>query len=84
MTIAAIATYPGHAALGTIRVSGPGTLDIISRFVVAPDLKPIPFSNQPRHSFFAKFMDANVLVDEVVAVYFKGPHSYTGEDSAEI
>lgn len=84
MTIAAIATYPGHAALGTIRVSGPGTLDILSRFVVAPDLKPIPFSNQPRHSFFAKFMDANVLVDEVVAVYFKGPHSYTGEDSAEI
>ncbi len=77
-TIAAIATPPGHGALGVIRVSGADALHI-ARQVLSPrgDLAP-------RRAVLAQLADAQGIVDEVVAVYFAAPRSYTAEDIVEI
>lgn len=81
-TIAAIATPPGMGGIGVIRVSGPQTKSILTaRF--------IPFS--PKfHGFQARVLHYGYVVDatgekidEVLVVFMPGPHSFTGEDSAE-
>lgn len=42
------------------------------------------FSLKPRFAYFKKFYDGNEVVDEGVLLYFKAPHSYTGEDVIEL
>ena len=78
-TIAAISTGPGVGAVSMIRVSGSESLDILGRMTVG-----VCF--QERRMCYCKVYDpvSGVLLDQCVAVYFKGPRSFTGEDSVEI
>ena len=78
MTICALATAPG-GAIGIIRVSGPQTLEILSR-VFTKDLSKA----QPNTIHYGHIKSATELIDEVLVSVFRAPHSYTGEDSAEI
>jgi tRNA modification GTPase len=80
-TIAARATAPGEGAIAIIRLTGPETFRIISSPLnINPDkIKHARLT----HSFFHNPEDDS-LVDEVLFAIFKSPHSYTGEDSAEI
>ena len=77
-TICALATAPG-GALGIIRVSGSQSLEILSR---------IFFKNladaQPNTIHYGHIKDGKEIIDEVLVSVFRAPHSYTGEDSAEI
>ena len=80
-TIVALATPPGVGAIGVIRLSG-------SRAIVIADVifKGKRLENQPSHTaHFGKITapDGRIL-DEALVTIFKGPHSYTGEDTAEI
>lgn len=76
-TIAAVATAPGRGGVGIVRVSGPAAADIAQR-VVGKRLTP-------RHAEFADFRDAQgETLDQGLALYFKGPHSFTGEDVLEL
>lgn len=74
-TICAIATTPG-GAIGLIRVSGPEALSITSQ-VFSRDLSQVP-----SHTLHFGIVGDNV--DEALVSVFRGPHSYTGEDSTEI
>lgn len=75
--IAAIATAPGRAGIGIVRVSGK-TLD---RFA-ASLLGAVP---APRTATRASFRDAHGQpIDDGIAVFFVGPASYTGEDVLEL
>jgi tRNA modification GTPase len=77
-TIAAIATPYGRAALGTIRISGPNSLQIASRlFVSASPLTP-------HHATVGRIRTQNHEIDEAIAIFFQHPHSYTREDVIEI
>ena len=78
MTICALATAPG-GALGIIRISGPQTLEILSR-VFSKDLS----NAQPNTIHYGHIKDGAEIIDEVLVSIFRAPHSYTGEDSAEI
>ena len=78
MTICALATAPG-GALGIIRISGPQTLEILSR-VFSKDLS----NAQPNTIHYGHIKDGEEIIDEVMVSIFQAPHSYTGEDSAEI
>ena len=78
MTICALATAPG-GALGIIRISGPQTLEILSR-VFSKDLS----NAQPNTIHYGHIKDGEEIIDEVLVSIFQAPHSYTGEDSAEI
>lgn len=79
-TIIAVATPPGHAALGIIRLSGPAALEIASKIF------------QPKHELKAWCLVQGNLVDfekgeffdEATAVYFPAPRSYTREEMVEL
>lgn len=73
-TICAIATATG-GALGIIRISGNQTLEILSR-IFTKDLTKA----KPNTIHYGHIAD----IDEVLVSVFRVPHSYTGEDSAEI
>ena len=76
-TVAAIATPPGRGGIGVVRVSGPK-----SRPIVAAIAGTVPI---PRHAAFASFRAANgELIDQGLVLFFEAPHSYTGEDVAEL
>ena len=76
-TIAAVATAPGRGGVGIVRVSGPASADI-AQGVVGKKLTP-------RRAEFADFRDAaGETLDQGIALYFEGPHSFTGEDVLEL
>ena len=77
-TICALATAPG-GALGIIRVSGSQSLEILSR-VFSKDLS----NAEPNTIHYGHIKVDKEVVDEVLVSVFRAPHSYTGEDSAEI
>ena len=81
--IAAIATGCSPTAIGIVRVSGEGCFSLCDKVFRAANGRP--FSVQPSHKMaFGEMLDAQGrVIDQGLAVRFPGPHSYTGEDSAE-
>ena len=76
-TIAAIATAPGRAGIGVVRVSGPAVLNIAAAVV---DRKL-----QARVATLCDFLDAkSAILDRGIAIFYSAPHSYTGEDVLEL
>lgn len=82
-TIAAPATVPGTGAVTLLRVSGPKALRIVSD-VVKCETKSIEETPAGRIRYGVVYNESEEVVDEVLVSVFKAPHSYTGEDSAEI
>lgn len=75
--IAAIATAPGKGGIGVVRISGP---DLES---YAAKLFNVPL--KARHAHYLPFADAHGhAIDAGIVLYFKAPHSYTGEDVIEL
>ena len=83
-TICAPATVPGTGAISVVRVSGPEALHAVSAVVRCAEGRDI--ASTPGYSvrFGRIFMNDGSLLDEVLVSVFRAPHSYTGEDSAEI
>lgn len=80
--IAAIATAPGRGGVGIIRISGKNLEPFISEFFKAATTE-LPL--KPRYAYFLPFLDENSnIIDEGIALYFKGPNSFTGEDVLEL
>ena len=76
--IAAIATAPGRGGIGVVRASGKNLAALQSALFGATVL-------QPRHASYLPFIDAGgAVIDQGIAILFKGPHSYTGEDVLEL
>jgi tRNA modification GTPase len=85
-TICALATAPG-GALGIIRISGPQSLEILSRIFTKNLTTPQPNTIHYGHIVAAVpegSPSGSEVIDEVLVSVFRAPHSYTGEDSAEI
>ncbi|MGH8743074.1 MAG: tRNA uridine-5-carboxymethylaminomethyl(34) synthesis GTPase MnmE [Burkholderiales bacterium] len=75
--IAAIATAPGRAGIGVVRVSGPNLKSLVQGL-----LGKIP---KPRQATLCNFHDENMrTLDQGIALYYPAPHSYTGEDVLEL
>ena len=82
-TIAAISTAYGESGIGIVRMSGPMSLNILTKiFVSAKGVQII----KPRYMHYGYIEDPQngTRLDEVLAVYMKAPHTYTGEDVVEI
>ncbi len=76
-TIAAIATAPGRAGIGVVRISGPAV-----RAIIAGILGRLP---EPRAAILCNFRDTTgETLDRGLALFFPAPHSYTGEDVLEL
>lgn len=82
-TIAAIATAPGEGGIGVVRISGEKSKEILKKIFLKKnsekDLVP-----RMMHYGFVRNNFSGELIDEVMAVYFKAPYSYTAEDVVEI
>ena len=75
--IVAIATAPGRAAVGIVRVSGANLRSLIDALCGR--------ALEPRHATLLPFLDAQARpIDHGLALYFPAPHSYTGEDVLEL
>ena len=81
-TICAIATAPATAALGIIRVSGPETEKILSPLLKTKKGEAVLLL--PRKAVLCRIVSGGEVYDEAVVTFYKGPHSYTGEDTAEL
>lgn len=81
-TIAARATPAGEGGIGVVRLSGADAIKIASgRFKGRSDL--IDVASHTAH--YGEFVGSDgKTIDSVIALVFKKPHSYTGEDSVEI
>lgn len=76
-TIAAIATAPGRGGVGIVRVSGPRALPIA---ITLTGREPTV-----RHAHHGPFhADDGEVIDEGLLLFFRGPHSFTGEDVLEL
>ncbi|RIH84943.1 tRNA modification GTPase MnmE [Meiothermus luteus] len=80
--IAAIATPPGRGAVGIVRVSGAGSLELIQKLWRGKDPTRLPGGRFT----FGKVCDpqSGEVLDEALLLVFRAPHSYTGQDSAEL
>ena len=83
-TVCAIATPHGMGAIAVVRVSGPKAIYIVNQ-LFTQDGKPFDMDKMVSHkAYYGHIVDHGDLLDEVLVTFFPAPHSFTGEDSAEI
>lgn len=76
-TICAIATPAGRGGISIVRVSGPDCLNLAETI--------LGFKPKPRYAHYGEFLGAgNQVLDIGIALFFKGPDSFTGEDILEL
>lgn len=83
-TIAAIATALTNSGIGIIRVSGNEAFDIVDK-IFRPKNKKKKLKEEKTYTVhYGHICDGDEIIDEVLAVVMRGPHSYTAEDTVEI
>ncbi|MBQ1260912.1 MAG: tRNA uridine-5-carboxymethylaminomethyl(34) synthesis GTPase MnmE [Clostridia bacterium] len=81
--IAAVSTPPGKGGVAVIRMSGDGALKIADKVFISAGGKRLS-ELAPRVQGYGYLMDGGELIDDVMAVRFIAPFSYTGEETVEI
>jgi len=80
-TICAQATAAGNGGIAILRISGPRALEIAGQvFFTKKQRKTF----KPRYMYLGEVRSQDTLIDGALGVYFKAPHSYTGEDVFEL
>lgn len=83
-TIAAIATAMSSSGIGIIRISGTDAIAIADR-VFKSKHKGKRLAEVPSHTIhYGVIQDGEEILDEVLVLVMRGPHSYTAEDTVEI
>ncbi len=82
--IAAIATPPGNGGIAVIRVSGEKAIELCHSILRYKNPQKILIKLPGYSATYAEVWENDKMVDEVVALVFRAPHSYTGEDTVEI
>ena len=83
-TIAAIATAPGAGGIAVVRLSGLESYAVAAKvFCPANPAKRVEDA-KGYTALFGHFMEGEEAFDEGVALFFRAPHSYTGEDVVEL
>ncbi len=76
-TICAIATALGRSGVGIVRISGGKAKELAAAI--------LGFTPKPRYAYYCRFLDNNQqIIDQGIALFFEGPHSFTGEDILEL
>ncbi len=83
-TICALITPPGAGAVGVIRISGSKAIAIVDAVFESAKSGFRLSEAKTQTVHFGKIMDGSAVLDEVLVTVFRAPHSYTGEDVAEI
>ena len=83
-TITAIASAMSPSGIGIIRISGPESMDVINRIYKSKNGKKKIKEVSSHTIHYGFIMDGETVIDEVLVMIMKGPHTYTGEDTVEI
>jgi tRNA modification GTPase len=84
-TIVALATAHGSSAIAVIRLSGPKSFSIVEQFFCGKNGNKKTIQDKKSHTVhFGTIVHQDIIIDEVLVTIFKGPNSYTGQDSIEI
>ena len=78
-TICALATPQGGGAIGIVRLSGKESVKIADSFFSGSLEKAEPYK-----MVYGSLRDGEKIIDDVLAVVFRSPRSYTGEDCVEL
>ncbi|MDF1524952.1 MAG: tRNA uridine-5-carboxymethylaminomethyl(34) synthesis GTPase MnmE [bacterium] len=85
-TVTAISTPPGPGGIGMVRITGPDAIGVGRRIFTHPGagspLDPEPKKAVVGHVHYPGFPEEPI--DQAVWLFFKGPNSFTGEDTVEI
>ena len=81
--IAAISTAPAAGGVAIIRISGKSALSVAQK-VFAPSGRRAVKDFKPRYMYSGNILAAGGITDFGLCVYFKAPHSFTGEDVVEL
>lgn len=83
-TIAAISTSAGNSGIGVIRVSGDDAIEIVDKvFKSGKEGKKLCDVNSHTVNY-GHIVDGDNILDQVLVLVMKNPHSFTGEDTVEI
>ena len=83
-TICAVATPQGMGAIATVRVSGPQAHAIVCSLFQRKGVAFRETMIEGYRAYYGQIVGAGETLDEAVVTFFKVPHSFTGEDAAEI
>lgn len=82
--IAAISTAMSASGIGIVRISGDEAMDVISRIYRSKNGRKNIREVQSHTIHYGFIYDGEDVVDEVLVMIMRGPHTYTGEDTVEI
>lgn len=83
-TIAAIATAMSNSGIGIVRISGPQAFSIAEKVFVPKNQKKKLSQESGYTLHYGTIRDEEELLDEVLVLLMRAPHSYTAEDTVEI
>ena len=83
-TIAAISTAMSASGIGIVRISGEEAMDVIAKIYRSKNGKKDIREVQSHTIHYGFIYDGEEVVDEVLVMIMRGPHTYTGEDTVEI
>ena len=83
-TIAATATAPGAGGIAVVRLSGPESYAVAARVFHPANPNKNVEEAKGYTALFGSFVEGDDAFDEGVALFFREPHSYTGEDVVEL
>lgn len=83
-TICAIATAPGAAGIAVVRLSGPESYAIAEKVFAPMNPQKSVKDAKGYTALYGHFVRAGEAFDDGVALFYRAPHSYTGEDVVEL
>ena len=83
-TIAAVATPPGQGGIAVVRLSGPDSYRVAEQVFRPMDGRKRVADAKGYTALYGQFADGGDLFDDGIALFFRAPHSYTGEDAVEL
>lgn len=83
-TICALATPPGEGGIAVVRVSGPESYPIVERVFRPVHAAKTVAAARGYTALLGHYLLRGVKMDQTVALFYRAPHSYTGEDVIEL
>ena len=83
-TICALATPPGEGGIAVVRVSGPESYPIVERVFRPVHAAKTVAAARGYTALLGHYLLRGVEMDQTVALFYRAPHSYTGEDVIEL
>lgn len=82
-TIAALSTPAGKGGISVIRISGDAAFEAAAAMFRIKSGKKVA-DVEANRAYYGEIIKENKVIDDGIAVFYKAPHSYTGEDTVEI